>query len=224
MRITAVFAVMLLASAGTAQAALVPYTVTSVASADYSGPFPPPAGAPHLLDGEGYPGDTVELSTYSGMIDLTPGTTIQKVNTLVWNVSYTYNGTNGTLADDSPAGGDWPDLTFTVDAERTMSIDGGAAQALTQDGTLKTTWDDDYLSMNDGGTTTFIVGIYQVEVTPLGLPVANVNNIDGYPLGTPWHQSDRDVTAQFVITEIPGPTPLALIGLGGLLKARRRRR
>lgn len=220
-KITALAAVLALGVA--AQAAVVSYTVTDVAPTSYAGPVAPPAGALHLLDGEGYPGDTVGLTQYTGTLDLTPGTYIQKVNTLNWQVSYTYNGTDNDLNNDSPDGGDWGDLLFAVNANRTISIDGGPAVALNQSGQLQSTWVDDYLSLAAGSTTTILVGGYQVEITPLALDPVGLDAAPGFPLGTPWTQADRDVLASFVVTAVPEPASLGLLGVAAMgLLARRR--
>ncbi len=218
----AIFAV-----AGLANAATIGYTVSGLGPTNYPGPFPPPAGAPHLVDGLGYSGDAVAFGTYSGTLDLTPGTYVQKINTLTWAVSYTYNGTDGSLANDSPAGGDWPDLLFPIAGARTMSFGGGPAASLSQSGLLQTTWDDDYLSLSAGSTSTFFVPGYQIDVTPLALPVANVTSAPGFPGGTPWSQPDRDIMATFTVTPVPEPGTLVLLvtaGLGLLCYAWRRRR
>ena len=223
---TTIIAAAILAGAGLAQAATIGYTVSGLAPTSYPGPFAPPAGAPHLLDGLGYAGDAVGFVTYSGTLDLTPGTSVQQINTLSWAVSYTYNGTDGSLLNDSPGGGDWPDLSFTVDGSRTMSFGGGPVSSLSQTGLLKATWDDDYLSLSAGLTSTFFVPGYQIDVTPLGLAVANVTSAPGFPLGTPWIQPDRDIMAEFTVTAIPEPGTLMLAvgGLTGLAAWSRRRR
>lgn len=210
-------------SASTAMAVSIGYTVTDVAPTSYPGPFAPPAGAPHLIDGLGYAGDSVALASYSDTLDLTPGTYVQKINTLNWSVSYTYNGTDSSLLNDSPDDGDWPDLNFAISAIRSMSFGGGPAGSLGQSGLLQSTWNDDYLSLDGGPTSTFFVPGYQIDVTPLALGVANVTNAPGYPGGTPWIQPDRDVLAQFVVTAVPEPASLSFLTLGviGLLRRRR---
>jgi len=223
---TTIIAAAILALAGLAQAASIGYTVAGLAPTSYPGPVAPPAGAAHLVDGLGYAGDAVGFATYSGTLDLTQGTSVQQINTLSWAVSYTYNGTDGSLLNDSPGGGDWPDLSFTVDGSRTMSFGGGPVGSLSQTGLLKATWDDDYLSLSAGLTSTFFVPGYQIDVTPLGLAVANVTSAPGFPLGTPWIQPDRDIMAEFTVTAIPEPGTLMLAvgGLTGLAAWSRRRR
>ena len=69
----------LVALVGLAHATDVSYTVSGWGPTQYPGPFPPPPGAPHLS----YPGDTVQFQTYTGTLTLTPGTSVQKINTLL---------------------------------------------------------------------------------------------------------------------------------------------
>ncbi len=210
-----------------APAATVNYTAGDVAPMQFPGPYPPPAGASHLLDGEGYPGDEVGLTSYSDSLPLVPGTYTQQINTLDWSVSYTYNGTDGDLGNDSPSGGDWPDLNFPFTLTRTLSFAGGSTGSISQTGLLRTTWDDDYLSLNAGSTSTFFVPGYQIDVTPLAVAEANVQSAPGFPSGTPWSQAPRAVTAEFVVTAVPEPATIALVGLGlvgGVLFLRRKRR
>lgn len=192
-------------------AAAVSYTAGAVGPTQFPGPFPPPAGAPHLVDGEGYAGDAVGLASYLGSLTLTPGSSVQTINTLNWSVSYTYNGTDGSLLNDSPAGGDWPELDFPITLTRSLSFGGGPIGSISQTGLLRVTYEDDYLSLNAGGTSTFFVPGYQIDVTPLALEETNVLLAPGFPLGTPWIQADRDVPAQFVVTAVPEPSSLVLV-------------
>ncbi len=98
--------------AGTTHAGI-SYTVDGWGPTQFPGPITPPENAPWGLNG--YPGDTVELNAYTGTLDLTPGTYVQKINTLKWTIDYTYAGT----ATDSDV---WSDLSFPVVARRSISI------------------------------------------------------------------------------------------------------
>lgn len=109
--LAAVLALMCLG--GVTQAALVDYTVSGWGPTSYPAPTTPPANAPWGTDG--YPVDTLELQTYTGSLDLTPGTYTQKINTLLWSIDYTYGGT----ATDPNV---WSDLSFNVNALRNISL------------------------------------------------------------------------------------------------------
>ena len=174
----------------------VSYTVSGWGPTQYPGPFPPPPGAPH----SSYPGDTVQFQTYTGTLNLTPGTYVQKINTLLWTVDWTYNGTNCSLSDDGPPPGDWPQLLFPINAARTMSFGAGPASSLSQTGLLKTTWFDDYITVNAGSTSTFFVSGYEIKVTAGALPERNVWNSSGSP---PWIQPNQDVMATFEVIALP---------------------
>jgi hypothetical protein len=140
---------------------------------------PPPASCPFGLNG--YPGDLVELQEYTGTLDLTPGTYILKINTVLWTINYTFAGTEDCCEWEC-----WSELQFTVDAARSMSV-GATNGALAQIGLLEVNWDDDYLSFASGSTTTFMVGTYLVHVTPL--PLAREH---GLGAGAPPIQSPRE--------------------------------
>lgn len=198
-----------LAIAWPACAATVSYTVDGVVAQQFPGPVTPPSNAPWGTDG--YPGDTVEVQTYTGSIDLVLGTITQKVNTLLWTVDYTYAGT----ATDPNA---WSDLSFFPDVSRNMTI-GSDTHNLTQSGLLQVTWFIDYLSFGDGSATSFDVDGYRIDVTLLAVPTASA----GGSFNPPWVQPARDMMAQFTIQEIPEPATLSLLALGGLALLRRKR-
>jgi hypothetical protein len=187
-----------------AQASLVNYTVDGVGPQQFAGPVTPPANAPWGPDG--YPGDTVELQTYSGSFDLVAGTSIQKINTLLWTIDYTYAGT----ATDPDA---WSDLSFTFNTARNMTIAGVGPASLNQTGSLLVTWENDYLGLAGGPTITFYVQGYRVDVTPLAVATAGGSNFDG---GNPWVQPNRNVLAQFDVTLATVPEPTTMIA-GALL-------
>jgi hypothetical protein len=185
----------------------------------YPAPTNPPLDAPHVVDGWGYPGDTVTLAGDSGSFDLVDGASYTlKINTLLWGVDYTYNGTE--TAWDYPA--NWPDLTFAIDATRSITI-GTATGNISQAGTLLTTYFDDSLSFAAGTMVSLYVAdsgqFYRVDVTALSLPVANVTNFNGYidPPAGGFAQAPRDVMATFVVTQVPEPATMLLFGLGAVL-------
>ncbi len=184
-----------LAVALPAHAVLVSYTADGWTQ-QFPAPTTPPANAPWGVNG--YPGDTVGLETYTGSFELTPGTSVQKINTLLWTIDYTYGGT----ATDPNV---WKDVSFTPTAIRNMTIGGVGPQALSQGGALTCTWENDFLGLSPGSAVTFIVQGYQVVVTPLALANIGGNNFDG---SNPWVQAPRDVMAQFVVTAVPEPTTM----------------
>jgi hypothetical protein len=207
--LTAALAV--LAGAGTAGADSVSYTVGGWVT-QLPGPLTPPVGSP--WGPNGYPGDTVEYKTYTGTLDLTPGTYVQKISTLLWKIDYTYGGT------PEP----WPDMPLTFDATPNMSFVGGSSGNLNQTGLDLVNWVNDYLSLSPGSTTSFFIdNTYRIDVTPLGLPKVGGSNFDG---DNPWTQPSRDVMATFEVTAIPEPLTMAglflgLAGVGGYIRKRR---
>ena len=170
--LAAVLALMCLG--GVTQAALVDYTVSGWGPTSYPAPTTPPANAPWGTDG--YPVDTLELQTYTGSLDLTPGTYTQKINTLLWSIDYTYGGT----ATDPNV---WSDLSFNVNALRNISFASGPSGALSQTGLLEATWDNDYITFYNGTTISFLVQGFKVDVTPLGFSEIPGSNFSGR---NPW--------------------------------------
>jgi hypothetical protein len=197
--------VTLLGMCMSAGAVTVNYTVGGWTQ-QFPGPYPPPDGAPHAS----YPGDTVGFAGYTGTLNLTPGSYTLKINTLTWLVDWTYNGTDGTLANDSPSGGDWPDLHFPFTATPTISFGGVPAGSLTQTGLLDSTWDNDFLALSAGSTSTFYVSGYRVDVTPLELAMPEAGSLGP--------QTPGNIQARFDVTEAPPPVPepitMALVGMG----------
>ena len=198
-----VLAVVSMSLALPARAALVTYTVDGV-SQQFPAPTTPPENAPWGVDG--YPGDTVALQSYTGSFDLAAGTSIQKINTLLWTIDYTYGGT----ATDPDA---WSDVSFSFDLARNMTIAGVGPVSLSQGGSLLCSWDNDYLGLSGGSTITFYVQGYRVDVTPLAVATKAGSNFSG---SNPWIQPNQDVLAQFDITLAPVPEATTLIA-GALL-------
>ena len=177
---------------------VVNYTVDGVAAQQFPGPLTAPLGAPHTggTDTFGYPGDVVELQTYTGSLTLTPGTSIQKINTLLWTINFTYGGT------PEP----WPDMNLSIPAARNMTIDGVGPVGLSQTGNLRVNYDNDYTTFAGGSTISFLVQGYQVVVTPLALVEVGGSNFSGNP---GWVQPNQDMMAQFVVTAaVPEPTTM----------------
>jgi hypothetical protein len=197
-------------------AAAVSYTVSGWGPQQFPASTPPAPRSP--WGPNGYPGDTVELQTYTGTLDLTPGTSTQKINTLLWTIDYTYGGT-------ATNPGTWSDLLFIFNVDRNMTIDGVGPETLSQTGSLLCTWENDVLGFSGGSTVTFFVQGYRVDVTPLGLDYVGGSNFDG---SNPWVQPSRNVMAQFDVTEAPIPEPVTMAGLmmgiGGLVTYIRKRR
>jgi hypothetical protein len=182
-------AVMLLVSVP-ASAAVVTYTVGGW------------LGAPPTYQGPKWYGDTLEMISYSGTLDLTPGMYTQKINTFDWVIDAT---------------SDWAVYFDVTAGPRGMSFDGGASQDVSQTGLLSCLPDNDYVTINAGPMVSFIVQGYQVDVTPLGFSRSGAGPFNGLP----WPQAESDVMAQFVVTAVPEPMTLGLLGLGGLLLRRR---
>jgi hypothetical protein len=162
------------------------------------------AGLPPTYQGDLWYGDTLEMITYTGTLNLTPGTQTLKINTFDWIIDATsYNA-----------------AYFYPTAARSMSIDGGPSGSLSQAGTLSCLPDNDYITFNNGAMATFTVQGYTVEVTPLGFSRAGGDHGEPFT-GLPWYQAESDIMATFVVT--PEPATICLLGLGvlGLLKKRR---
>jgi hypothetical protein len=201
----------ILTVAGFAQAQTVDYTVYGWAPTQYPAPTTPPANAPWGVNG--YPGDTLGTVAYTGTLNLTPGTYKLEIDTLTWKIDYTYGGT----ATDPTA---WSDVVSNVTATRGISFAGGPAGTISQTGILDCAWDNDYLTLNDGPTSSFVVGGYQVDVTPLGLSDSG-SSFDG---SNPWTQPDQSMEATFTVTATPEPATMCFLALGGLALLRNRRK
>ena len=203
----AILAVVSFAMALPAHAVVVPYTVDGVTQ-QLTAPTPAPVDAP--WGANGYPGDTVTLQSYSGTFDLSLGTSIQKINSLLWTVNYTYGGT----ATDANA---WSDVSFTLNGTRDIHI-GTASATLDQTGSLTASWDNDYLGFAAGSTSTIFYDGYKIDITPVAIPSAGATSFDG---DNPWVQPSQDVYAQFVVSVDPGvaaaPEPGSIAALIGLV-------
>lgn len=182
-------------------AADITYTVGGWGPNQYPAPTPPPEGTP--WGPNGYPGDTLQLLPYTGTLPLQPGTYELPVNTLCWLIDYTYGGEED--AWDYPA--HWHDVIFNIVLQRTISFQGGPSGTLTQGMELKCTWFNDYLTIFDGNTSSFIVVVgcyeecYRVDVTPLGASAEGTN----FKGKNPWRQPDITLKAKFTVTQLPTP-------------------
>jgi hypothetical protein len=181
----------------TVLAATVSYTVDGWGPTQYPGPVTPPAGAPWGQNG--YPGDTLELLTYTGTLDLTPGSYTQALNTLAWTIDYTYGGTATDWSESA-----WSDLFFNVNAVRNISF-GAVQGSLTQTGTLESTWNYDSLTLNAGHGIALLVQGQRVDITPLGCGPTESGNLGVQP--------SCDVMARF---DVCGRAPTNLyVSTGG---------
>ncbi|MCC6795737.1 MAG: PEP-CTERM sorting domain-containing protein [Candidatus Hydrogenedentes bacterium] len=210
-----VFIIATFVGSGFACATSISYTVGGW-SQQFPGPVTPPANAP--WGPNGYPGDTVEFQTYTGMLDLSnPATQILQINELLWTIDYTYAGT----ATDPNA---WSDLQFNFNALRNISFGGVPAGMIGQAGQLDVTWENDYLSLANGGAFVFtnVDGgdgfLYEITVAPLGLDEVGGSNFNG---SNPWSQPSRDVMAEFTVVNlgpapapVPEPATVTMMGLG----------
>ncbi len=209
-----------LAPTGSTYAITVNYTVDGWGPMQFRGPYYEYQPDPDPTHPQGWPGDTVELQEYTGTLDLSVGSSIQKINTLLWTVNYTWAENPETHA--------WEVLNFDIFAPRSMSFEGMPGSNLFQDGLLEVTWDNDYLTFYEGSTTGFVVGGYVVRVTPLALERRGA--VFGEKNLPPWIQPEQDVMARFDISEVPEPTAvftgallLAVFGAGKFMSARRKR-
>ncbi|MCC7145475.1 MAG: PEP-CTERM sorting domain-containing protein [Phycisphaeraceae bacterium] len=200
---------LVLAIATSAGAVTISYTVDTWGPNQYPAATIPPANAPWGVDG--YPGDTLELATYTGVLDLVPGTQTLKINTLNWTIDYTYGGT----ATDPDA---WSNIYHTITASRGISFASGPSGSLSQTAQLENQWENDFLTLDAGTTSSFVIGSYQVDVTPLGISQFGGSDFSG---SNPWVQPSVDVLASFTVTLIPEPATLSLLALGSLALIRR---
>ena len=115
------------------------YMVDGVAEMQFPAPTTPPVNAPWGPDG--YPGDTIELQSYNGTFNLTPGITTHTINMLDWTIDYTYGGT----ATDPY---DWSDVITPFSLDREITI-GGVTGTLSQTGQLTNSWDNDYVTIDE---------------------------------------------------------------------------
>ena len=175
-KLMTICAVVIFVMAMSAGATTINYTVSGWGPNQYPASITPPANAPWGVDG--YPGDTLEMVTYTGTLDLTPGTYNLKINTLNWTIDYTYGGT-ATNPDD------WSNVFHNITAIRSISFDGGPSGSLSQTALLENQWANDFLTIDEGATSSFTVGGFQVNVTPLGLDQFGGTNFDG---SNPWVQ------------------------------------
>jgi hypothetical protein len=167
----------------------------------FPSPVTPAAGAPWGQNG--YPGDTVELQ--GNTINLSLGTSIQKINTVLWTIDYTYGGTAANPDD-------WSDVLFGFNAPRDIYSGGKYYGTLGQAGSLKAAWDNDYLSFAAGSTLSFVAQGYKVDITPLATQVWAGKNFDG---SNPWTQPNEEIDATFTVSQVPdSSSTLACLGVG----------
>jgi hypothetical protein len=203
--------------AASASAVTASYSVGGWGPQQFAAPTAPPADAP--WGPNGYPGDAVEVQAYTGTLDLTPGVYVQKINTLLWSIDYTYGGT----ATDPNA---WSDVLFALSAPRTISI-AAANGTIAQAGSLNCTWENDYLSFAVGTPMDFAVTVagstYAVHVTPLavdpfggqfGSPNTRpANSPLAITCAFPCPQPAQDMMAQFIVD---APVPARMSSWGRL--------
>ena len=206
-------ALALIALGGIAHAVTIDYTVDGWGPMQNPGPVTPPTNAPWGING--YPGDTLQLDTHTGTLDIAPGSYVQKINTLLWTIDYTYGGT----ATDPT---NWSDMSFNLIAGRNIYFNGVLAGSLSQTGLLEASWDNDYITFNNGATTSFIFQGYQIDITPLGFDKTSGSNFSGQ---NPWVQPQSNIMARFDVTSVPEPSSIIALlgGLGSLLVFRRRK-
>jgi hypothetical protein len=154
------------------------------------------AGLPPTYAGDLWTGDTLTMDAYTGTLNLTPGSYDLKINTFDWIIDATsYNPTY-----------------FYPTAARSISIDGGPVDSLSQAGKLSCLPDDDYIDFYDGSAVNFTVQGYNVKVTPLGFSRAGAGPFTGLP----WPQAESDVMARFEVSPVPEPGTLVLLSMAGL--------
>jgi len=193
-KLAPICAVVIFVMTMSAGATTINYTVSGWGPNQYPASITPPTSAPWCVDG--YPGDTLGMVTYTGTLDLTPGTYNLKINTLNWTIDYTYGGT-ATNPDD------WSNVFHNITAIRSISFDGGPSGSLSQTALLENQWANDFLTIDEGATSSFTVGGFQVNVTPLGLDQFGGTNFDG---SNPWVQSQTDIIARFDVVSEPATT------------------
>ena len=192
--VTVIGAVALLVASVLCVGESVPFTVSAWGPNRYPGPTTPPADAPWGTDG--YPGDMLWLDAQSGTLELAPGTYTAKINTFDWAIDYTYGGTD--TAWDYPA--HWSDVIHNITFSRAITFGGGPATTLTQHVLLENTWENDYVTIDEGNPQTVIVGAYKVVITPFAVARLGGSSFDG---SNPWAQPSVDLFARFTVTVNP---------------------
>lgn len=139
-----------------------------------------------------YPGDTLTMQAYSVSGLVLPDNTAvtAKINTFLFNVNYSDDGSYGSFAADN----------FTASRLMTITAPAAGGQTISQNGVLNVTAGFDYADIQNGLPIVFtFAGVGTVTVTPLGLSTGNVGD-----LGDHFY----DVNGSFLFTAVPEPTTM----------------
>jgi len=157
-------------------------------------------------------GERMVIPETPSAFDLTVGTSVQKINSLLWTVNYTWEGTDANH---------W-DVPSNFTLSRQIQI-GTETAVLTQTGLLNASWVNDYLNLYTGSTATIYTQGYRIDITPIATPYGDANSDGGattFNSDNPWVQPAQDIYAQFVVTEDSGivaaPEPGSIAALMGL--------
>ena len=217
---TAIAAILTMSLTSLVGATIVNYTADGWGPQQFPGQYANYPDETWTHGANGYPGDTIEMASYTGTLELPDGPVgthtqvTQKIGTLEWSVDYTAGGETDNWAS-------WVAQHLPFDTSRGLNINGVSA-ALDQSGELVNDPYFDYLGLSGGTTATFLVsGMWQIEVTPQSLPQVQMNNWSG---SAPWVQNSRDIMGQFDITVVPEPATMSLLALGTLTLIRRKRK
>ena len=148
-----------------------------------------------------YPGDTVSMQAYNGSGLVLPdnAAVTAQINTFLFNVNYSDDGSYGSVAADN----------FTASRLMTITAPAAGGQTISQNGVLNVTAGFDYVNLQNGLPLVFtFAGVGTVTVTPLGLSTGDVGD-----LGDHFYE----VNGSFLFTPVtPVPEPTTMIA-GALL-------